>query len=148
MTLKELMENQRHNVKRLKVNIVEEIRRGLYLIEDESTAALFEAIEEHCQLIEVNKALIMVKPVLKSRNCIKLKSHLYAPQKVKKFVIENDHEKLIKELRIDAKKEGGVKVVNKNDVISYQDSIRGSTWKKERGWADKILLAVKRRHLI
>ena len=151
MSLKELLENQRHNVKRLKVNVIEEVRKGLYIIEDDSTAALFEAIEEHCQLIEVNKALDIAQPVAKSRNTIKLKNHLNTFRKTKKFDIKNNHEKLIEELGNVAKKEERVKVNEtpkyENNVISYEDSIRGSTWKKERGWADKILLAVKRRHL-
>ena len=146
------MENQRNNVKRLKVNVVEEIRRGLYLIEDESTAALFEAVEEHCQLIEVNKALNIVKPVLKSKNCIKLKSHLYAPQKSKKIEIEKDNKIIIEKLRNDVKKEGKGGIDSKrheykDNIMDYESSFKSPTWKKERGWADKIMLAVKRRHL-
>ena len=125
MSLKELMENQRNNVKRLKVNVVEEIRRGLYLIEDESTAALFEAVEEHCQLIEVNKALNIVKPVLKSKNCIKLKSHLYAPQKSKKIEIEKDNKIIIEKLRNDVKKEGKGRIDSK--IHEYKDRVRRST---------------------
>ena len=92
MSLKELLENQRHNVKRLKVNVIEEVRKGLYIIEDDSTAALFEAIEEHCQLIEVNKALDIAQPVAKSRNTIKLKNHLNTFRKTKKFDIKNKYQ--------------------------------------------------------
>ena len=80
MSLKELLENQRQNVKRLKVNIVQEVSKGVYIVEDNSTAAYLEVIEEHCQLIEVNKALLLCKPVPKNRNCIQLKNHLFAPQ--------------------------------------------------------------------
>ena len=52
MSLKELLENQRQNVKRLKVNIVQEVSKGVYIVEDNSTAAYLEVIEEHCQLIK------------------------------------------------------------------------------------------------
>ena len=31
--------------------------------------------------------------------------------------------------------------------MDYESSFKSPTWKKERGWADKIMLAVKRRHL-
>ena len=130
MSLKELLGNQRDNVKRLKVNVIEEVRKGLYIIEDDSTAIFFEAIEEHCQFIEVNKALEISKPVAASRNTIKLKSHLNTFRKTKKFDIKNNHEKLIEELRNVAKKEKRVKVNEtpkyENNVISYEDSIRGS----------------------
>ena len=148
MTIQQLLDLDQPSKKILviKVNIVEEVEEGSYIIEDESGAGILKVEDCHRKQIEVGKGLIVPKPKRLNKRCITLTN--VNPQKIQKMEIMEDHEEKIDELRQNATKTCSlVEEKIQLRIMDYNDAFKQNTWKNEREWANEIMEYVRKHNL-
>ena len=148
MTIRQLLglDQPSKKILTIKVNIVEEVEEGSYIIEDESGAGILKVEECHRKLIEVGKGLVVPFPKRVNKRCITLTK--VQPQKIKKMEIMEDHEEKIEELRQnDSETCSLIEEKIQLRIMDYNEAFKQNTWKNEREWANEIMEYVRKHNL-